>query len=127
MKRVLIAFIAGAVIFIAGAVFVRLNSRIDAVEITGGKSIEKYYLFDKLSAQREYMNGKLHGTTTTYFGNGEVKAVWSFRHGQRDGIAKRYGEDGVLRYEEYYEKGFKARRIEYDEAGNVVSDKSFTP
>ena len=50
------------------------------------------------------INGKLEGTVTEYYRNGDVKYKWNYYRGKKHGIAKKY-ENGSLRYTWYYKHG----------------------
>jgi antitoxin component YwqK of YwqJK toxin-antitoxin module len=50
------------------------------------------------------INGKLEGTVTEFYKNGNVKYKWSYHKGFKHGVAKKY-EKGHLKYTWFYKWG----------------------
>jgi antitoxin component YwqK of YwqJK toxin-antitoxin module len=50
------------------------------------------------------VNGKLEGTVTEFYKNGNVKYKWNYHKGFKHGIAKKY-ENGSLKYTWFYKWG----------------------
>ncbi|MDP3919875.1 MAG: hypothetical protein Q8R76_03615 [Candidatus Omnitrophota bacterium] len=101
-----------------------MNSRIDTKYQVDG-TVEKYYVFGKLNAERHYVNDELNGLSTIFYSDGSIKSEWNFKDGQKDGIGKQYSQDGLLVVEEDYDKGRKIMRRTFDAAGNATSVKQF--
>jgi len=65
------------------------------------------------------VNGKLEGTVTEYYRNGNVKYKWNYHRGKKHGIAKKY-ENGYLRYTWYYKNGKRSITTkEYNRDGSL--------
>ena len=65
------------------------------------------------------VNGKLEGTVTEYYKNGNVKYRWNYHNGQKHGIAKKY-ENGSLKYTWYYNHGKRSITTkEYNRNGTL--------
>jgi antitoxin component YwqK of YwqJK toxin-antitoxin module len=64
----------------------------------------KYYRADgSVSRIEEYKAGKLHGKRIYYFKNGKTDTEVPYKNGDRDGVFKKYSEDGVLAYQMTYD------------------------
>ena len=65
------------------------------------------------------VNGKLEGTVTEYYKNGNVKYKWNYHNGQKHNIAKKY-ENGSLKYTWYYNHGKRSITTkEYNRDGTL--------
>jgi antitoxin component YwqK of YwqJK toxin-antitoxin module len=66
-----------------------------------------YYDNGQLLAIYDYVNNKLHGEYTSYFINGAVFQLINYNYGTREGLHKKYNEDGDIKEFCYYANGEK--------------------
>ena len=85
---------------------------------------KQYYASGALAAKVMFRDGRKHGLYETYHENGALKARVTFKDGLETGAAKHYYADGKLEAEGEFERGRLVRAKKYDEAGNLISDKS---
>lgn len=119
MLIVLIAVISLAA---AGAIIVSLNSRMETQQTQGGRT-ERYYFFDRLVGERSFTGDQANGPTRTFYPSGTVKSEWEYKDGKRDGTARHYTEEGNLRFLDEYSGDKRVSRKEFDERGNLLSEK----
>jgi len=125
MKRFFVLFLVIAGLVFVGAMVVLFNSNIDEVTHSGGRT-EKYFLFNKMLAERNYdREGNLHGTTKLYYGNGNIKRQLTYKAGKLHGVAKHYSKDGQLLTEDHYSREKKVLVRKYDKQGNMIDEKRF--
>lgn len=49
-----------------------------------------------------YFDGRIEGMTLSLFANGQIKAAYSYQHGQRNGVFSTFYEDGTEKTSGYY-------------------------
>ena len=63
---------------------------------------------------KDYVNGVLHGTESTYYQSGKLKSVGTFNQGKLDGVVTGYYEDGTVQVTGIFNNGIKqGRAIHY--------------
>jgi len=73
--------------------------------ISSQAEVRKYYNSGELHfVFPSKINGKLEGTVTEYYRNGNVHYKWNYHKGIKNGIAKEY-RDGRLKYTWFYKHG----------------------
>ena len=60
---------------------------------------------------KDYVNGVLHGTESTYHQSGKLKSVGTFNQGKLDGVVTGYYEDGTIQVRATYDNGIKQGRV----------------
>lgn len=59
----------------------------------------------KLMSEESYSNGKLHGSSATYFETGETKSIESYYNGQKNGSCIYFYANGYKKIDSYYLNG----------------------
>lgn len=124
MFRFLKAVAIVAVLIAVSGLVLLLNFHTEKSQMMDGEK-EEHFFFNKKVGERYYRNGVLDGSTKTFYSDGKLKSEFQFHNGVREGTAKHYTPEGNLRFEDVYAGGVKKSRKEYDDSGNVVSEKSF--
>jgi len=74
-----------------------------------------------VSSKLYYKNGSRHGPATYYYKNGQVSLFVEFIDGKREGIARRYYDDGKLLSESIWENDFPMPGLkEYNRDGTTI-------
>jgi len=60
---------------------------------------------------KDYVNGVLHGTESTYYQSGRLKSVGKFNQGKLDGVVMSYYEDGTIQVAGDFNDGTKQGRV----------------
>lgn len=124
MKKLILFAVGAVVLVLAGLVFVSLNSRVETVQRENGR-MERYYFLGELVGERAFKGEQPHGITKTFYGDGSIKNEFRFEEGKKHGTARHYSPEGNVQFIEEYREGKKINRREYDERGNLVSEKNF--
>ena len=94
---------------------------------TDGKSTgtyREYHPNGKLKLEGNSKNDALFGPATSYHDNGKIHENLNYDNtGKLQGICKAYTRDGILHYEQVYEKGVLVACKYYDRKGAVVADE----
>jgi len=120
MKKWIFSLAGLALLVVAGATILTLNTQVETSQMMDGQK-EKQYFFGKLAAERIYKNGELDGLTRIYYPDGKIKSEWNFKNGMRKGTAKHYTPEGNLRFVEEYVNNKRVSRQNFDKRGNVIS------
>lgn len=89
----------------------------DSKRLTG----KEYYSNGKLYAQYSFdENGLQTGTINFYSENGKLNEVAVFKNGKRNGISKRYFDNGNQAMEVQFENGLKIKEYIFDESGKKI-------
>lgn len=127
MKKAFILLLILVVLVFVGGITVLFNSNIDSVTHTKG-SIEKYYLFEKMLAERQYNRAEeLNGITKLYYLSGSLKREIVYKNGKMHGISKYYSKDGQLVSEDHYRDDEKILHRKYDSDGNLADEETYEP
>jgi uncharacterized protein len=75
----------------------------------------------KLSTVENYKDGKLHGLSTTFYGNGSKRCELNFTEGERNGTLTCYYADGTKSSEVVYNNGkLDGKYVIYNEVGDIT-------
>jgi antitoxin component YwqK of YwqJK toxin-antitoxin module len=73
-----------------------------------------------------YYEGKLDGTSKTYYLSGNIQKQEQYSKGVIIS-SKSFYENGQLESEKLYEKGIEKKWVIYDEYGNIISNMKERP
>tara|TARA_Y100000385_G_scaffold241809_1_gene258436 strand:- start:108 stop:524 length:417 start_codon:yes stop_codon:yes gene_type:complete len=73
----------------------------------------------------EYKNGKLHGFTRQWDGNGKLWAEDSYKNGLPDGYQRQWYDNDKFSHEFYYENGKMISGNCFDKKGNIMECEEF--
>ena len=74
--------------------FISIDKFDDSKSIFDGKCVN-YYENGKVSVERNFLNGTLHGLYQAYYENGQLAQQINFANGLKDGIYREYAENGT--------------------------------
>ncbi len=89
---------------------------------------KEYYDDEKRRIKEVYtlLDGKKEGMNKKYFEDGKIAAEVPCKDGKPDGLCKYYYEIGGLRFEKNFKSGVQEGPVkEYDGNGKVISEKSY--
>lgn len=82
-----------------------------------------------IKSKKTYLNGVLHGTSFTYFDNGQTESIKNYKNGLLDGEAIYYNENGTERNKLVYKKGSPYEGLSIDKRvasrNSTITKKSF--
>ena len=84
---------------------------------------KEYFESGALKAKMPIRNDQLNGMTMVYYESGSPRAAVPFQNNKAEGVASLYYENGTLHFENTYKEGILIHREEYDESGNLISEK----
>ena len=74
----------------------------------------------------DYKNGKLNGSTKTYYDNGKLYEHKIWNEGIQDGLMKQYYLDGSVKFESNFNSGIKnGIQKSYFQNGKIYSEGSY--
>jgi hypothetical protein len=76
---------------------------------------------DRMSYERELLNGVGHGVTRTWYYSGMPQSVWTLSNGELDGYTRDWNENGILVSEKYYIKGDLVYKKCWDNLGRLIN------
>ncbi|MCC7233031.1 MAG: toxin-antitoxin system YwqK family antitoxin [Bacteroidia bacterium] len=86
----------------------------------------RFYGYDKVREETEYLGGIKDGQYTRYFFSGQVAQEGMYVNKRKDGKWQRYFEDGTLRQEGSYKMGRKDGVWKtYNRKGNLISSVTY--
>ena len=84
-----------------------------------------YYDDGKLKYVQSYRNGDLEGISREYYETGRLQHTINYKDNRVHGIYHTYNPNGPLWTEEIYDHGDLVRRKEYNEEGEVMQEEGF--
>lgn len=91
-----------------------------------GLCIKNFKGTEKVSEERTYLNGKLHGRSISYYRNGQVKMKGQFLKGKFHGKWEAWYEDGHRKFEIHYNKGkMEGSYKVWSEDGYLLEEKEY--
>jgi hypothetical protein len=85
------------------------------------ETIKSYYPDGQVEFVATYRKGVLDGIVKEYYENGMLKAEIPYRDGRRDGVAKFYHDSGMLMCKVLYEDNEERRAKFYDDDGFITT------
>ena len=86
----------------------------------------RFYGYDRVREETEYLAGVKDGVYTKYYFSSQVQLEGNYKDGKKDGKWTRYFEDGSLRQEGNYKRGKRDGLWKtYNRKGNVVGQVEY--
>ncbi len=86
----------------------------------------KFYGYDRVKEETEYLAGVKDGQYTKYYFSSQVQMEGAYKDGKKDGKWTKYFEDGSIRQEGAYKEGKKDGVWKtYNRKGNVVGQTTY--
>ncbi len=87
--------------------------------------LEMFYKDGSYKALAQYVKGQQHGLTRKYYKNGKLQAEGAFVAGKTQGKSLFYYENGSVQREDHFEKGQLLQRKQFNQDGQLISEKKF--